>query len=524
MEKISYTGAGISNEFKKDTSKFNMPIPMMGSSIFDQVILQVKMQIKDWFMNKYQITNPILLLFLTYVIIYPEKTYYDIRSLMTNIYLFLKYISMILVSLVLRKPTPKKNTFNIPYIVENKINHLYFAFDWYIKSKSKKVYEKDYHIVSIENPIEANKDECHYDLMKSQPNQTISEFEFNGKVINYKKSNEKVEVYTPSGPQNKTNYILTLWSYELSNNDFDSFSQLVANEYAKSKIDSVWEQKMFTNCQGEWASESLKRNKRRAKTVVLDDDLNLKLLEDIEHFNNSEDWYLERGIPYKKSYLFYGPPGTGKTSLIKALSYEIQRHIHFLSLSTVKNDEELNKLISDVNFKETIIVLEDIDCMSQAVWDRDLLDKQNTEKAEKTDKKKNKDKEFEEDEDEKNKVTLSAILNAIDGIRNNHGMILVMTTNHPERLDEALIRDGRVDERLLFNYCTNEQIYKIFKNFYNGELELTLQDFQKLELDQRKLAPCNVEVALKKYYKDQHQAYEFLVNYNPTEHKKEFHF
>jgi chaperone BCS1 len=48
--------------------------------------------------------------------------------------------------------------------------------------------------------------------------------------------------------------------------------------------------------------------------------VNLKLLEDIEHFNNSEEWYLERGIPYKKSFLFYGPPGTGKTSIIKALS------------------------------------------------------------------------------------------------------------------------------------------------------------------------------------------------------------
>jgi SpoVK/Ycf46/Vps4 family AAA+-type ATPase len=118
----------------------------------------------------------------------------------------------------------------------------------------------------------------------------------------------------------KTNYILTLWSYELTNEHFDSFSQIVANEFAKSKVNSVWEQKMFTNNSSQWESESLKRNRRRVKTVVLDNNVNLKLLEDIEHFNNSEEWYLERGIPYKKSFLFYGPPGTGKTSIIKALS------------------------------------------------------------------------------------------------------------------------------------------------------------------------------------------------------------
>jgi SpoVK/Ycf46/Vps4 family AAA+-type ATPase len=157
--------------------------------------------------------------------------------------------------------------------------------------------------------------------------------------------------------------------------------------------------------------------------------------------------------------------------------------------------------------------------MCQAVWNRDLLDKQKTDKKDKLED----NEEYEDDENNKSKVTLSAILNAIDGIRNNHGMILVMTTNHPERLDDALIRDGRVDERLLFDYCTHNQIYTIFKNFYNGDLKLTLEDFEKLELDERKLAPCNVEVALKKFYKDQNQAYEFLVNYNPTKHKEEFY-
>ena len=107
------------------------------------------------------------------------------------------------------------------------------------------------------------------------------------------------------------------------------------------------------------------------------------------------------------------------------------------------------------------------------------------------------------------------ILNAIDGLKNNHGMILIMTTNHPEHLDKALIRDGRIDERLLFDYCDHEQIFKMFRNFYNGNLEVEYKDIQELDITTRKLAPCNVENAMKKHYKDSTKAYQYLVEYDP---------
>jgi ATP-dependent 26S proteasome regulatory subunit len=90
-------------------------------------------------------------------------------------------------------------------------------------------------------------------------------------------------------------------------------------------------------------------------------------------------------------------------------------------------------------------------------------------------------------------------------------MILVMTTNHPEKLDPALIRDGRIDQRILFDYCDHQQIYKMFQNFYNGTLELNLTDFEKIKLNETKIAPCNIENAMKKYYKDSHKAYDELI-------------
>jgi chaperone BCS1 len=62
---------------------------------------------------------------------------------------------------------------------------------------------------------------------------------------------------------------------------------------------------------------------------------NNKITEMLRHFLEIEKLHLERGIPYKKSFLFYGPPGTGKSSMIKAMSFELQRHIHYLILSNV---------------------------------------------------------------------------------------------------------------------------------------------------------------------------------------------
>ena len=113
-------------------------------------------------------------------------------------------------------------------------------------------------------------------------------------------------------------------------------------------------------------------------------------------------------------------------------------------------------------------------------------------------------------------IGLSGILNQIDGVHNNHGMILIMTTNYPELLDEALIRDGRVDgrvdERVFFDYCDYEQIYLMFKNFYNSE-SISLETIKsKINLNEYKIAPCNVENSMRRYFSNQIAALDDIVN------------
>ena len=163
---------------------------------------------------------------------------------------------------------------------------------------------------------------------------------------------------------------------------------------------------------------------------------------DINDFIDSEDWYTEMGIPYKRSYLLYGPPGTGKSSFAQALAGEIKFSICFVNCSDKINDFQFNSLLNQAP-KKSIILIEDVDSI--------FSERKNTEKN--------------------NTLTFSGFLNAIDGVRSQEGRIIVMTTNYRERLDPALLRPGRVDEMYEINYSSHFQIEKLcFRFFKDAEL------------------------------------------------------
>jgi len=67
------------------------------------------------------------------------------------------------------------------------------------------------------------------------------------------------------------------------------------------------------------------------------------------------------------------------------------------------------------------------------------------------------------------KLTLSFLLNLLDGVVETPGRIIIMTSNYPERLDKALIRPGRIDLILRFGYCTLEVINEMFQSFYDDD-------------------------------------------------------
>jgi len=69
-------------------------------------------------------------------------------------------------------------------------------------------------------------------------------------------------------------------------------------------------------------------------------------------------------------------------------------------------------------------------------------------------------------------VSFSGLLNAIDGVAAQEGRALVMTTNHKERLDPALIRPGRADVHAELGLVSAATARRLFERFFPGERDL----------------------------------------------------
>ena len=183
------------------------------------------------------------------------------------------------------------------------------------------------------------------------------------------------------------------------------------------------------------------RPRRGIDSVVLDGDLRERLLADIDQFFGRRQWYAELGIPWRRGYLLYGPPGTGKTSLAYALAGERHLKLCALSLTNPKlNDQTIADLLQKAP-PRSMILIEDIDAFFHA------RDKQ----------------------DQRIEVSFSGLLNALDGVAAQEGRIVILTTNHFERLDPALIRPGRIDLALEIGNAGREQLRTLFLRFHPGE-------------------------------------------------------
>jgi chaperone BCS1 len=213
---------------------------------------------------------------------------------------------------------------------------------------------------------------------------------------------------------------------------------------------------------------TMSRPFRDIDTVILDKKKKQTLLRDINEYLHprTRRWYSNHGIPYRRGYLFSGAPGTGKTSLTAALAGVFGLDIYVLSLLDADLTENaLVRLLGNVPSR-CIVLLEDVDAAG--------LGKRPDSPSAK-DKNRAKDSTTEEEEpmtDGSPKkstsagISLSGLLNAIDGVSSNEGRILIMTTNNPEDLDKALIRPGRVDMHVKFELPTKAQMQELFLSMY----------------------------------------------------------
>ncbi|KAL4295848.1 hypothetical protein GQ457_12G028740 [Hibiscus cannabinus] len=172
------------------------------------------------------------------------------------------------------------------------------------------------------------------------------------------------------------------------------------------------------------------------ETMAMDPMMKTALIEDLDRFTRRRQFHRRVGNAWKRGYLLYGPPGTGKSSLVAAMANYLKFDVYDLDLKEIQCNSHLRRLLVGTG-NRSIIVIEDVDTS---------LDSAKGDKV---------------------KVTLSGLLNFIDGLWSSCGdeRIIVLTTNHKDRIDPALLSPGRMDMHLHMSYCTFNGFKTLASNY-----------------------------------------------------------
>ncbi|XBI83753.1 hypothetical protein VPH35_092220 [Triticum aestivum] len=221
------------------------------------------------------------------------------------------------------------------------------------------------------------------------------------------------------------------------------------------------------------------------QTLAMDPAKKQMIMDDLDDFRNSKDYYRRIGKAWKRGYLLYGPPGTGKSTMIAAMANYLNYDIYDIELTTLSTNSDLRKLFIEITGK-SIIVIEDIDCSLDLTGNRARKGRRRGPQADDA-----------HDYADPNRLTLSGLLNFIDGLWSAHSgeRIIVFTTNYVGELDPALIRRGRMDMHMEMSYLKFEAFKTLAMNYLQMEAHPLFDTIKEL-LDEVEIAPADVAECL----------------------------
>lgn len=377
---------------------------------------------------------------------------------------------------------------------EKDLNPVYEKVDVYLRTK----YPKD--ITHCDAYVENN--EITLNIGISELNITSYYTDVHdGKTyyITHTKKTENIQYGNGNQQVNSGTFKIECSSKQLT--DIYDFLTFIYKQQVSSSMSTFYQthvENHGTSTYARWVGIKVKTYRTLQNTIVSGNVKNM-LLDDVHDFVTNKEKYHSKGLPYKRGYLLEGPPGTGKTSVIKAIANTYRLPIYILDLNVIDDNSTLKKLIRNIHSIQEnnpyILCIEDIErCkfFSSAKFNQlnnryELSTTTYVMTGEKTEKK---------------SITPDVLLNVMDGLVDNYGQIIMVTTNNIEKIknlyidginfSDALLRPGRVDKVINISYVDRDQLKKICKQFYDIDVPDTFDVFngKNLKITQAHVYNC----------------------------------
>jgi chaperone BCS1 len=282
--------------------------------------------------------------------------------------------------------------------------------------------------------------ECRFKKLVLKQEDNTSVIRYKGRRLLISKGKEKLDKATNLRELFSRHYTIRGYMAKATINEF---LEEVVRRYNESKRNSSL--RVYANTSyGEFVFNS-ELQVKSFDQVILPKELKEEILADARAFVDSKAWYQRRGIPYKRGFGFYGLPGNGKTTIAMALGQALSRDVYVLNLNSYEKDDGLLRSFRELP-KNCILLIEDID---RAFNGRDAVD---------------------------TSISFSTLLNCLDGALFREGMIVIITTNHLDKLDPALIRSGRIDLLREVHNPSPDLIREYLNLFYDADVTEFIPD------------------------------------------------